>query len=519
MTVHAAIDVGTNSFHLVVARTTDSGRIDVLTQEKEVVRLGSGSGDMKELTDDAMDRGVGTLRRFRQVAEIFGSDLVAVATSAVREAANRDVFVRRAWEEAGVHVEVISGVEEARLIRLGALQAVPVFDQRHLVIDIGGGSTEFVVGQRSEVLAARSVKLGAVRLTDRFFADGRSRKGQVRLCREHLRSYLNPVVRDLEPFDLDVVVGSSGTIENLTEMAARRRGDTPGSINGMVLTSTELDSVVDDVLAAKTSAERTAIPGLDPKRADIIVAGALLLQQALAELGIDELTASAFALREGVLIDRQAEPVAGTIHHLSDPRRTSVGHLAEQFDPDADHSAHSTELALSIFDQTVDLHGLGEAERDLLDAAGLLHNVGLAISHASHHKHSYYVIRNSELLTGFTDRELELIAQIARYHRKSAPKAKHDEFAALDDDDRRLVQMCAAMLRLGIALDRTHAGVVDEVTCSHDDGTLTVTASVESTREADLELYTADERSGPLADALGVDVDIELARHDAVRTG
>src|SRR3954447_11599437 len=178
----AAIDIGTNSIHLLVAQPLEGARFDTLGTEKEMVRLGSGSGDMKELAPDAIDRGVACLERFRRIADLSNASIRAVATSAVREAANHDVFLQRARDEAGVDVEVISGVEEARLIHLGVLQAVPVFDQPLLLCDIGGGSTEVLLGHRGEVRAARSFKLGAVRLTDRFFAADRTRAGDVAAC-------------------------------------------------------------------------------------------------------------------------------------------------------------------------------------------------------------------------------------------------------------------------------------------------------------------------------------------------
>jgi exopolyphosphatase/guanosine-5'-triphosphate,3'-diphosphate pyrophosphatase len=206
--VRAAIDIGTNSIHLVVARLGHDGRFDVLTREKETVRLGHGSSDMTEMDAAAIDRGIQTLRRFRQIADSYDARIIAVATSAVREAANREDFLRRARDEAGIEVEVISGVEEARLIHLGVLQAVPVFDRQHLTVDIGGGSTEFVVGKAAQVHVARSVKLGAIRLTDRFFPSGAVRPRYVRECREFVRSYLAPLAREIDPWGFDVAVGS-----------------------------------------------------------------------------------------------------------------------------------------------------------------------------------------------------------------------------------------------------------------------------------------------------------------------
>src|SRR3954470_18249599 len=208
----AAIDIGTNSFHLVVARPTGNSRFEVLDREKEVVRLGSGSGDMKRLAPEAIERGIDALARFKQVADSRDAHVYAVATSAVREAENRQEFVRRAQEEAGVHVAVISGAEEARLIRLGALQAVPAFDQRHLLVDIGGGSTEFVIGEGDVVLGARSLKLGAIRLTERFQLEGAVKRKTVDEARQFIRSYLAPVARMVNAFGFEIAIGSSGTI-------------------------------------------------------------------------------------------------------------------------------------------------------------------------------------------------------------------------------------------------------------------------------------------------------------------
>jgi len=225
-TTLAAIDIGTNSFHLVVARTTSAIAFEIIAREKEVVRLGSGSGDMKTLAPEAIDRGIEALSRFRQIAEIADAPVRAIATSAVREADNRDDFLRRARDEAGIDVEVVSGVEEARLIHLGVLQDVPVVDRRLLLIDIGGGSTEFVVGEGTEMLEARSLKLGAIRLTDGFFADEPITSGQVKRCRTHIRAYLGPVIREVKRYGFDIAIGVRGRSSTwprwLASAAARR---------------------------------------------------------------------------------------------------------------------------------------------------------------------------------------------------------------------------------------------------------------------------------------------------------
>jgi exopolyphosphatase/guanosine-5'-triphosphate,3'-diphosphate pyrophosphatase len=506
----AAIDVGTNSVHLLVARPTRHHRFEVLASEKEVVRLGSGSSDMKELAPDAMDRGIAALSRFRQLAATWDADIVAVATSAVREAANAATFLARAREEAGVEVDVISGAEEARLIHLGVLQAVPVYDRQLVLVDIGGGSTEVLVGLGEAVLVARSVKLGAIRLTERFFPDGIVRRGAVDACREHVRAHLNPVVREVRHHGYEVAVGSSGTIGAIATMALAKRGSAPArSLSNTTFDEEELGEVVAALAAAATPEARLAtVPGLDAKRADIIVGGAVLLEQVFAELAIDRMVVSDFALREGVILDAIHKREGPSRDHLHDVRRRSVVHLVHRLDPEPEHTEHTTMLALQLFDATTDRHGLPDTARELLEAAGLLHNVGLSISHDAHHKHSYYVIRNSEQLAGFTQHEIELIAQIARYHRKSAPKAKHPEFAALGAADQRLVATLAGILRVAIGLDRTHGQVVRSLRCEDGDGSLRIVLDVARGADASLERYVAAERRELLEATLDTPVSI-----------
>ena len=507
----AAIDIGTNSIHLVVARFGEGTQFEVIAREKEMVRLGTGSGDMKQLDADAIDRGITTLDRFRKVAEISNAKIYAVATSAVREAENAEVFLTRALLEAGVDVQVISGVEEARLIHLGVLQAVPVFDRRLVLIDIGGGSTEVLVGESGDALSAFSLKLGAIRLTRRFFQSDQLHPGAVDACRGYVRTMLARVRREVDRLGFEVAVGSSGTIETIASMvhASRATADPPRTFNNFTFSRREIRRVVQSLVEAGTIEARMRLPGMDTSRADILLAGALILEQMMKELDIGEMLFSDYALREGVLLDALARERGGALHHLQDLRRDSVVHLMELTDEDPSHSRQVSTLALGLFDQLAPWHGEGEHARELLEASALLANVGLFVSHSAHHKHSYYVIRNSDQLTGFTDHEIEIIAVIARYHRKSAPRSKHPEFARLQTSDQQLVRTLAGILRVGIALDRTHAGVVRDVAARLDDDDVVIEVTPVDGADISLELYTAMERKALLEDVLGRRVRVE----------
>ena len=502
----AAIDIGTNSVHLVIARPVAGGAPEVVMREKFPVRLGSGGRDMKQLTPEAVARAIEALSRFRRLADAHDATIVAVATSAVREAENQRHFIAAARDQAGVAVKVISGVEEARLIHLGALSAVPAADQRHLVIDIGGGSTEFALGKCTSPELVRSLKLGHIRLTDRFFPDGVLTKTAVDECRRYVRAFLAPAAREIREARFEVVIGCSGTIENLARMAAVESGDAPRTVDNLVLTRHGLRTVIRSLLAADDASTRARTPGLDAHRADVIVGGAILLRQIFKSLDIDELVVSPAALREGVVLDqlRRQSSTTDVLH------RSSVEAVARRYEEDLTHASHATDLALGLFDALEALHGYGDAERNVLEAAGLLHNVGRFIAHAAHHKHSYYLIRHSEHLAGFNEHELELIAQVARYHRKSNPRPKHAEFAALDDADRQRVRVLAGVLRVAIGLDRTYQRAVRGVSVALGDE-LTIELAVAADLDVELEVFTARERTGLLELALDKRVDFVVS--------
>lgn len=512
--VLAAIDIGTNSFHMVIARPGKSGTFEIVVREKEVVRLGSGSSDMKHLKDDAIARGVAALRRFRELAESYDAEVRAVATSAVREAQNQDEFLERALEEAGVKVEIVSGLEEARLIYLGALQGLPIFDRQVLLIDIGGGSTEILIGRAAEVLFSSSLKLGAIRLTDRFFGNKEKITAQdVEDCRQFVRSTLQPMIRDMGGQTFEMAVGCSGTITNVDEIVRAFRDEPPLAENGDGgFNRVELDEVIHRLVLADTTEKRLKLGGIDPKRADIILGGAIIVEQIFQELRLHSLRTSKYALREGVLLDALEDRFQGGVTgHLNDLRYRAVLRLAEACHYEEGHARHVMQLSLQLFDQLKDAHGLDERNREYLEAAALLHNVGLSISRAKHHLHSSYIIRNSDFLTGFTLREVELIAETARYHRKSMPKRKHPEFAALRPEDQQVVKVLCAILRIAVALERTHTRAVRALHCKRDDRRLIIQVEPSDGARPILEVVTARLRRELLERCLGVVIDFEVS--------
>jgi len=454
-----AIDIGTNSFHLVIAEVnTETGRFKILGKEKEVVRLGSGSTDMKYLSEPAMMRGISVLKRFRSVADAFHADIRAIATSAVREATNGLDFFNRVKMETGIRMEIVAGSEEARLIYLGVLQALPVFQKKILLIDIGGGSTEFLIGEKRTIHFSNSLKLGAVRLTERFFKSGSVSKKKIDECRKFVRGSLSPIVRELRKHEFQICIGTSGTINTLANIIRENRGEpTDLPLNNISFSRKDLTEAVEEILSFTTPLERKDIEGLDPARADIIPAGAIILEQIFLALKMRTLNVSEYSMREGILLDSiekmHTKKPSVYLHNL---RRSSVQHLADNYHYEKKHAHHVTNLALQLFDQTKNLHKLGEQARNYLEAAAILHEVGLFVSHTQHHRHSYYLIRNAELF-GYSENEKEIIANIARYHRKSHPKMKHELYRFLSNEDRILVSKLSAILRIADGLDRSHA--------------------------------------------------------------
>lgn len=494
---------------MVVAKVSDSG-FEVIAREKDNTRLGEGGGDMKMLSPEAMERGIEALRHMRRVADAHRARVFAVATSAVREAKNSSDFVDRVSNEAGIDIEIISGVEEARLIHLGVLQALPLSDKRSLLIDIGGGSTEIVIFDHAEELFVRSFKIGAVRLSNRFFPNGSTHPASVPSCSKFIASTVEPVKREVNKFGHEVAIVSSGTGETIARMCWMLTHDeTPRSMNGVTFSSSELRKVTAKI-ASSTMDERAKLDGLDADRADIILAGALILDTLAESFAISSFIYCDYALREGVLLDAAQRLDPDVNNDLHNVAIQSARKLAERCDDDPSHSLKVAHLSCMLFDELSHLYELDPHHRLYLEAAAVLANVGLIVSHARHHLHTYYIVRNADLV-GFTDHEIELIAQIARYHRKSEPKLQHAAFAALSETDQHAVRMLAAILRIAIGLDRTHDGRTTSVSVSQKNTSLQIALHGKKHADLDLNLYATQQRTALLADVFECTVTVAIA--------
>jgi len=508
----SAIDIGTNSFHLIVAKVNDNGRIKILTREKEVVRLGSGSSDMKYISEDAMVRAMSVLKRFKLICGSYKSSIRAVATSAVREALNSGDFINIVSEQTGIEVEVVSGIEEARLIYLGVLEALPVYDKKILLIDIGGGSTEYLIGLKGETLYSNSLKIGAVRLTERFFNGKKVKDSSVEDAREYAKNAIYPVIRNIKKFDYEIVVGTSGTITSLGTIIYAEKNpelDEQSSLNHFTFSSSELNKAVAKVLKSKTTEDRIKLPGLDSKRTDILPAGAIILEQIISELNVKEIMISSYALREGILFDTISR--YGNENYIGKQgsvRTRSILSLAEHYGYDKKHSEKTVHICGKIFDAVKTESGLNETDREYLYTASMLHDIGHSIAHSQHHRHTYYLIRNSEMM-GFNENEIEIIANISRYHRKSHPKIKHEAYAKLNDKDKDKVNKLAGILRVADGLDRGHNSVIKDVSIKIKGNEFYIMLSVENGTNPELEIWGADMRKALFEESFGYKLIIE----------
>ncbi len=487
----AAIDIGSNSIHMVTAAVGRNG-FEIIDRAKEMVRLGSGTLMHGRLSPEAMEFGFKTLATFKTLAERQGADpILAVATSAVREAANGGEFVLRAWEELGLKIDVITGVEEGRLIFEAVRHAIDLRGQRALVVDIGGGSIEVMQGSDSRLQWQKSFKLGVTRMKEQFMRSDPPKAGEVSALRAHARRLLFPAFARARRVKPTLMIGTSGTLLNLTGMTEAMRGEKPTvSLHNHVMRRAGLAELLETLLD-RNAEERERIPGLDRRRIDLAPTGAVLADVLLKGFGMKEMRVCEWALREGIILDfmaRHSEAVE-TVEQVPDVRRRSVLHMSHRFAADEAHGRQVARLAVRLFDLTKNVHEMGAAERELLEFAALLHDVGLYVSHSKHHRHSYYLITYGEL-RGFLPEEIQIIAAVARFHKGPPPKSSSEELAPLSSKARELALKLTAIVRVADGLDRGHHGIVKDIDLVRSNGEMHLMLDTEG-KDAELELWGA----------------------------
>ena len=510
------LDIGTNSVRLLVARIDDAHSWTTLAQQKEPVRLGEGEfGGQSVLQPAAMDRAVLVCGTLAAVARSRGaSEIVAVATSATREAQNQGAFVHRLREEAGIDVRVVSGPEEARLVFLGVLATVHLEDERALVVDIGGGSTEIALGGSGGADSTDSLRLGAIRLTSEFpeaGGPGPVTTATYEAMRRRVQVQSASVRHKLDGERIDVAYGTSGSIRNLASVIVRAlRGGTPQRID--TFTRAELRKVVKLLRTADLEARRK-VSGLNPARADIVLAGAAILDAVMEDLSLDKISAiGECGLREGLVMDHIARTSLAVPGHAPSVRERSVLALARATAFDEEHARHVTALALELFDSSCEagLHYYGTGERELFEYACLLHDIGAFLSYSDHHVHGHYLIRNADLL-GFDQEEVEIMAATVLFHRKARPGSRHAAFTALDRPARKTVRLLAALLRIAEYLDRGHTQAVAHVALRRY-GSRALVLEVRPAHDWHLERWRLEDRRETLEKALGRELTVsELA--------
>lgn len=501
----AAIDVGSNSVRQIVADVTSEGGITVVDEMKAAPRLAADLDETGVLGTQAMEAAAEAIGRMATLARQLGAHRIdAVATSAVRDASNASQFIARVRQEAGIALRIIDGTDEARLAYLSALAHFDLGRGRTVVMDVGGGSLELALAADGVLDNLVSLPFGALRCTERYLRSGATRKALSRLRRD-VRRALKDVLprRDWRGAQL---IGSGGTLTNLAGIHLSRRGIfTARNVHATAVPRVDVEHIL-DALSAMPTDERRTVPGLNPERADIIVAGLAVAAEVLARLEAREVTVSRYGIREGILLE--AARVVPTVADPGAARLRSVREFAERCHFEEPHALQVQRLALRLFDALGSRLGCAPEERATLADAALLHDVGYHINYDRHHKHSYHLIVHAELL-GITPAEQVVIANVARYHRGAPPRRKHRNVGTLDKPLRDQVERLAAILRVADGFDRGHVCAVDTLKVRWMQRAIRVTPV--PTRGASplrLELWGAHRKSQLLATIAGVPVEI-----------
>jgi len=500
----AALDVGTNTIRTIVAQVNGAGGFRVLDDEKETVRLGEGLSQSGVIGPAAWERARLALTRMKKIIAGYGVEAVdAVATSAVRKASNGAAFVAAMAAEAGLTIRVISGEEEAALAALSARHHFDLDHSRHVLVDIGGGSAEVAAALGEHLEQVVSLELGAVYLTERFVSEDPISEASLRELRRYVRQELRlHLDRNFGP---QYLIGSGGTFTTLGNVVMGLRGEHYDEVHGYEVLHSEVVHVL-AMLQRRSARERRAIPGVSADRADILLAGVVVVDRLMRHYGANLLKINGRGIREGLILQRMG--ALGLLPQGQGPQdwRATARQFARACHVDETHADQVSRLCLALFDAVAPAYDLEPRDRELLEAACLLHDVGYFIGYAKHHKHSYHLIRHADLFD-FSPREKELVANVARYHRGAVPKKSHPPFAQLTEADRLRVQRLAALLRLADGLDRRRNRQVSALECRLEDGSLRV--RLQGAGDLSVELHGGESRGGLFGEVFGRELVLE----------
>ncbi|MXW41335.1 MAG: Ppx/GppA family phosphatase [Synechococcus sp. SB0668_bin_15] len=515
----AAIDIGTNSIHMVLAAVDQQLRsFSVLLTEKTSVRLGERDPETGDLTSQAMERAMEALRRYRQLAESHGAQaVVGVATSAVREAGNGREFLALIEGKLGLQVDLVNGREEARLIYLGVLSAMDFAGAPHLILDIGGGSTELILADSHDTRSLSSLRVGAVRLVRDFGVHGPLTAERVQFLKTFIQGMLEPAVgkvqQRLAMDESPVLVGTSGTAMAVGSLLALRLGTTPQSLNGLRFGLGQVQELMRELVTLEVE-QRRQLPGLSERRADIIVTGGLILETAMERLNAREMVLCKRALREGLIVNWMLRHnlIVDRFSYQSNIRQRTILHQARKYGVDSGRAERVARHALTLFDACrPELEPVAIEARELLWGAAMLHACGRHISSVGgYHKHSWYLVRHCTLL-GYSEAEHLVLAALARYHRRSPPKKRHEAWLSLQDaGQQRCVQQLSPLLRIAVALDCRPQAVIKNLDVVLTARTMTVQLTPFPGANVSLECWSLDNCRAEIEPGLGRTLSVEV---------
>jgi exopolyphosphatase/guanosine-5'-triphosphate,3'-diphosphate pyrophosphatase len=509
---YAAIDIGSNSIRMEAAEVVPGQPVRILASDREVTRLGESVFATGSVSEEALRVTCTVLARmcalYRKL-DVVG--VRAVATSAIRDTRNQKEFVARASEAAGSPVEIISGREEARLIHLGVESNWPQPGKRTLIIDIGGGSAEIIAGEGGRLREAFSKPLGAVRLREIFLKDDPPAPRQLHQMREYIQEKLASAVARLGHTGWDRVIATSATASAVASAVARVPRSKRDEIDRLRVSTSQVRRLYERV-AELNLVGRRRITGIGPRRAEIIVPGLAVLLEFLKEFQLPAFYYSRAGVRDGIIADLAARNVGAELSRLNREQRREVEEMSRRYGVSLEHARKVANISSLLFTALQPLHQLPPASGKLLEAAAYLHDVGHFVSSVAHHKHSFYVVANSDM-PGFNERERVLIAMLCRYHRKSLPTPMHNAFQSLTADEKRTVMMSIPILRLADNLDRSHDQRIQNVECRLRDGE--VVLQVHSRGDVDLEEWAAERAGGAFQQIYNRPVTVEKARAGA----